>query len=549
MSQNELFEEGLSRLPDVLKHLGFVTLRKGQDAAVMNLLRVKDTICLLPTGRGKSAVFVVPTLAHKWRTLIFSPLIALMQDQVHGLLARDLKAGMIASSQSESENRYVIQQWMAGQLQFLFVAPERLSNEQFQKCMTDQPPNLVTVDEAHMVSEWADSFRTDYKKIGTFIDQSRPDVTLALTATATASVEEDIRNVFRMEHSDKVAYLPRRDNLHMASRDFTSDERLLDHINEVTPKGSVIVYCATRKQVESFHEAVRLTTHRSTAFYHGGLGKNERSASMAAFMEDRADILVATNAFGMGVNKANVRGVFHRDCPSSIEAIAQESGRAGRDDLDSYCCVFHDNRIWHTHRFLLDLSYPKVETVKRVWDELTDLRQGERVLTMTVDAIATKIGMRSDAVSGSLAILKANGVVSRDNLPGDVARFQILAESPGHPNHVEFIKQLVQNGRDAGGWWYEVSLNHMSGIIGNVVTTIRRTCRDLHDGGFVNYQAPFRGKVTEFIGDISEVNFERLQQKRDEGFRRMQEVKEYLTLPDGDKSRYITNYFSNEHDV
>ena len=219
-SEVDKYTEALEKLPVVIEELGFEELKKGQDEAIHNLLMGRDTICFLPTGGGKSAIYQIPTRCRDWKTLIFCPLISLMQDQVESLWKAGYRANQITSGQSSSENDNAMCEWERGDLDFLLIAPERLGNERFQQIVSRVRPNLVVVDEAHCISQWVDSFRPDYQRIGDFVEEHCPDAILALTATATDDVEKDIRNQLGIPKADRVIFYPSRDNLNFITNIF-----------------------------------------------------------------------------------------------------------------------------------------------------------------------------------------------------------------------------------------------------------------------------------------------------------------------------------------
>ena len=202
---------GSSRLPWVLENvMGYPSLRAGQEAPITNIMGQRDTICILPTGTGKTAVFVIPTLCLDWKTLVFSPLVALMRDQVQSLQRMGIRAGQMSGMQNDAENAMAAQQWMAGELQMFYVAPERLRNELFQQAMKAVKPNMVVLDEAHTLSQWSDNFRPDYCKVGDFIVAYNPDVVTAFTATAPDEAIADIRRVLGLQEAQKIVHYPIR---------------------------------------------------------------------------------------------------------------------------------------------------------------------------------------------------------------------------------------------------------------------------------------------------------------------------------------------------
>ena len=344
--------KGFENLPTVLNELGYDDLKEGQDSAVMNLMMKRDTICVMPTGFGKSAIYIVPTRAVGWKCLIFSPLVSLMKDQVESLWAKKYSAGQISSGQSNSENNQTIMDWENGELQFLLVAPERLQNDRFVKLMTDNKPDMIVVDEAHCISQWAHSFRPDYLKIGDFVKALRPDVVLALTATLTNDMETDVRDALTITEASKIVFYPKRENLVFKHKQYSLD--LLRYtLNDL--EGSTIVYCSTKKRTHELYDTLKGNIEGDCLVYNGGMTADERTTNQNLFMSNSVKVMFATNAFGMGVDKPDIRSVIHVDIPGSIEQYVQEVGRAGRDGKISNCIYMEDDRSINTQLWLFIL--------------------------------------------------------------------------------------------------------------------------------------------------------------------------------------------------
>jgi hypothetical protein len=316
----------LPNLPDALMQQGFESLRKGQDAIVHSVLKLRDTLGVLPTGQGKSACYVTPALCHRFRTLVFSPLTALMSDQVSKLARLGLKAGAVSSLSNDGTNHATLEAWRSGELQFLFVAPERIPNKHFAEVILQMRPDMVVIDEAHVVANWSDNFRPEYKMIGDLIRVTAPKVVLALTATCPDLVENEIRSVFCLQDAVRLTYYPRRKNLVLnADTSNADDGRVFQYIiDSATTKGQTMVYCGSIKNVEKVTNVLQSLTKLQVGIYHGQLPDAAKRAGMDAFMSGDASIIVCTNAFGMGIDKPDVRAVVHYDIPGSIESLAQE---------------------------------------------------------------------------------------------------------------------------------------------------------------------------------------------------------------------------------
>ena len=537
------FGRAMTRLPGVLGRLGFSSLRAGQDKAVMNLFTQRDTICILPTSHGKSAIYMIPAMCLDWRVLIFSPLVALMQDQVANLQKHGLASGQVSSAQTQAENNMTLAAWEAGELQFLLVAPERMDNERFKQAIGRRRPNMIAVDEAHLVSEWSDSFRPAYARVGEFIQEVRPDVVLCLTATATEEVEEDIRRVIHVPDAHKVVYLPPRLNLHLASAAYESDGQVLRTLNAI--EGSIVVYCVTRARTEELFNNLGRNIKGGCLVYHGGMDTDERVSNQTSFMTNQMRVMFATNAFGLGVNKPDIRGVVHRDAPASIEALAQEVGRAGRDGDDAWCRLFHDESAFRTNRFLIGQRYPSRQVVESVFYNMQRFADAGGVVSRTIKDLADSMRMKSGEVGAALGILKAAKVLERNDSDNDVARIVPLKDHPDAS--VQHLVELVrQHGFRIPSGGYDIGMSNLLSITSmRKVTALRTKLRELDQEGYIRFTPPFRGSMSKLIGDVKQVDFSRLDRKRAEAYAKLDHVSAFIETPDDKKLKFISDYFGS----
>ncbi len=298
---------------------------------IETVLSGRDCLCVMPTGGGKSLCYQLPAIARDGVTLVISPLIALMKDQVDGLVARGLPATFINSTLAPDEQAARLQGMASGEYKLVYVVPERFRSSRFVEAARQSNVRLLAVDEAHCVSEWGHDFRPDYARLGRFRAQLKNPPTIALTATATDAVRRDIVELLNLH--EPAVYITgfARPNLHygvqVCPSDRDKDRTLLGFLEE--NPGSGIIYASTRKRCEELAERIGEQSGRSTVVYHAGLQPQERRAAQDAFMRGEREIAVATLAFGMGIDKADVRFVVHYNLPGSIEAYYQEAGRAG----------------------------------------------------------------------------------------------------------------------------------------------------------------------------------------------------------------------------
>ena len=351
---------------DILqKYYGYTSFRKGQENIIKSIINKEDVLAIMPTGGGKSICYQVPALCLDGITIVISPLISLMKDQVDTLKTMGIKAQLINSSLSNSEYSKVLEEIDNDECKIIYIAPERLDNLEFVNIIRGKNISQVAIDEAHCVSQWGHDFRVSYKKIPHFINrlQKRPIVT-AFTATASNEVREDIINILNL-HSPAV-YITGfdRENLSInIVKSSSKNKYILDYI-ENHKNESGIIYASTRKEVENIYEGL-LKRNYSVAKYHAGLSNDARHEYQEKFINDDIKIMVATNAFGMGIDKPNIRWVLHYNMPQSIENYYQEIGRAGRDGEDSECVLLFSPGDIHTQKYLVEVGIENPER-KRV---------------------------------------------------------------------------------------------------------------------------------------------------------------------------------------
>ncbi len=342
---------------EVLKtYFGYDSFRKGQENVIDGLLAGKDVVAIMPTGAGKSLCYQVPALLFSGITLVISPLISLMQDQVKSLNEAGVHAAYINSSLTETQISKALALAARGTYQIIYVAPERLESAAFMHFVSQVKISMVTVDEAHCISQWGQNFRPGYLKIVDFIESlpERP-VVGAFTATATEEVKEDIACILKLKNPEIIVTGFDRENLyysveHIAGK--RKDVFVMDYLKK-HPRESGIIYCATRKNVDALYE-ILCKQGIAAARYHAGMDNGERKKSQEDFIYDRAPVIVATNAFGMGIDKSNVRFVIHYNMPQSMENYYQEAGRAGRDGENANCILLFSAQDIMIGKFLLE---------------------------------------------------------------------------------------------------------------------------------------------------------------------------------------------------
>lgn len=352
------------------KYFGYDQFRSGQDAIIEQVLNGRNTAGVMPTGGGKSICYQIPALMLPGVTLVISPLISLMKDQVDTLLQNGIEATLLNSSISASEADQRLRDIKEGVYKLVYVAPERLENPYFMRELQELDISLVAIDEAHCISQWGHDFRPSYLRINPLIEQipSRP-VVLALTATATPIVQKDICRSLGIDEDDAISTGFARKNLIFSTlKDENRDQYLSRYLTE-NKEESGIIYAATRKEVDRLYTRL-IKSGVNAGRYHAGMSEHERSEQQELFLQDNISVMVATSAFGMGIDKSNVRFVIHYQIPKNMESYYQEAGRAGRDGLDSECVLLYSPQDIRVQRFLLDQSNPSED---RLNQELTKL--------------------------------------------------------------------------------------------------------------------------------------------------------------------------------
>ncbi|XKE94329.1 DNA helicase RecQ [Metaplanococcus flavidus] len=351
-------------------YFGYETFRTGQEQAISQVFEGSNSICVMPTGGGKSMCYQIPAMVMEGTTIVVSPLISLMKDQVDALLAAGIPAAYINSSMDFDEVRETLYDVQRGAVKLLYIAPERLDNEMFLNELQGVHVPLIAVDEAHCISQWGHDFRPSYRLISRMMElfPNNPTV-LALTATATPQVREDICRILNIEERHTIMTGFERANLTFSVIRGQDRERFLKEYVQKNDKEAGIIYAATRKTVDSVYEML-LKKGIKAAKYHAGMPDDQRRTGQEQFLNDEVTVMVATNAFGMGIDKSNIRYVVHYQLPKNMESYYQEAGRAGRDGLPSECIVLYASQDVQTQRFLID----QAQDPSRIPGELVKLQ-------------------------------------------------------------------------------------------------------------------------------------------------------------------------------
>lgn len=427
------------------KHFGFREFLAGQEQVVSALLSGRDALVVMPTGGGKSLCYQLPALVMDGVTVVVSPLIALMKDQVDALEKKGVAVTVINSTLDPGEQHDRIRRMREGEFKLVYVAPERFRSESFVSALQQVPIALFAVDEAHCLSAWGHDFRPDYLRLKYALEKLGRPQTAAFTATATPVVRKDILEHLQLRDPAVAVSGFERPNLSLRVMQCSGDKEKYERLKAVVDdEGTGIVYCATRKKVEEVAESLSAMGVKVVA-YHGGMEDKEREQAQNAFLDRSCDVAVATNAFGMGIDRADVRFVIHFQVPGSVEAYYQEAGRAGRDGEPAVCELLFNYADTRTQEFFIEGNNPGYDLIHDLYLLLQRHAGEQGEVVMTIKEMAQALGAKNDmGVGSALSVLSRSGYIDRFEVSGSRAKGTRLTQPDVGADDLEIDRAALE---------------------------------------------------------------------------------------------------------
>ena len=535
--------------------------RPGQREVIEQVLAGRDVLCVMPTGGGKSLCYQLPAVVLPGVTLVVSPLIALMKDQVDALTARGIRATLINSTLDPAEQYSRIAEIEQGRYDLVYVAPERFRSSRFVEAMNRVKLALLAVDEAHCISEWGHDFRPDYARIGKARRALGMPPCIALTATATDLVRRDIAEKLEFRgHAQFVTGFD-RPNLTYSAREVRKDLDKLAAVAEVLDRnpGPAIVYASSRKRCEEVGNYLVGPLKRDAVIYHAGMTRDERTEAQERFMGGSAEVVVATNAFGMGVDKSDIRSVIHFNMPGTVEAYYQEAGRAGRDGHPSECFLLHAPGDRYLQEMFIENEYPSPESVYQVYEYLRGIDADPIELTLSEIREGSRVSIQESAVGTALRFLETASAVERFRPRENMAIIRIngdpddppISGRVGDKAHVQklvaFALEGLVNRRYGEPIYFQP--DGFAASLGIDRPALTRALKHLVAEFPIDYVPPFRGNAVRVIDRTRKpsdvvIDFATLGVRRQGEYDKLQQMLGYAQARDCRRA-YILQYFGD----
>jgi ATP-dependent DNA helicase RecQ len=546
----------------LVKYWGYSSFRPMQEDIIRSVMEGKDTLALLPTGGGKSICYQVPGLAMEGLCLVVTPLIALMKDQVENLRNRGIKAAAIHSGMHKREIETAISNSIFGNLKFLYVSPERLQSSSFRDNLQRMNINILAVDEAHCISQWGYDFRPSYLNIADIKTMVRNVPVLALTATATPAVIDDIQEKLKFAEKNVIRDSFERKNLsYSVFREEDKGGRLLKIVNNV--KDSGIVYVRNRRKCREVSEFLSKNNIKAT-YYHAGLEQRIRERRQEEWMKDKKQVIVATNAFGMGIDKPGVRFVVHYDLPDSLEAYFQEAGRAGRDGKRAYAVLLYEEADIRNSKQNLSVAYPDPEVVRSVYTALGNYFQipvgsgKDQQFDFDLQDFSTRYRMNSASAYSALKLLEKEGHIilgseleSPSKIMFEIDHNELYTFQVENPGYDTFIKLLLRSYGGVFSDFVKINEKELAKRANTTDDKIIKALGKLDKLGLLTYiqmtTSPqlvlAQGRIDSKSMRLSKENY---SDRKKAALKRMQAVLDYIQSANHCRSQILLKYFGEK---